>query len=579
MINKERLVLAAMLTAALGLRLLALPTDLPQFSSLDEQDYIETALRFGAGTFRMSSYMHGALYQIVLCLEFAAYFILGRAVGLFPSSEAFLLSYLKDPTPFFLLARGTAALCGVGLVWLSVAIGRRLYNPRVGLMAGLFTAFSLLMFQMSFLALADVPAVFLLMLGVYLAVLSVEQPNERKLYAASAALVGLAAACKYHAGFGIAAVLAAAYLKWRERPGGLRALLSLAGLGLALAAAGFCVGLPQVFFDPAGFYRDLFQKLAGLYIGGNPIRNSWLFPLTHHLRNGLGIPLETAAVLGLGWALRLRSKGDLMMLSVPAAFYAVFMHAGGFAYHWLPTVPFLLILAARCLDAALEKLLRRRSLTASLLLAAVVGAPTFLDSVRYVDVSRSPGTRARAQAWIEEHVPAGSAILAEGYVFTAPTYVPRLAEGRACLERDLVAIKADKGTGRSVSLMLTRYDELYGGARAYDIRKVRLMNSRTLAEDGSPFLMTTGAQDEPAGWELAGMYIPAGYAEKRRAVMKEVRSRYGVLTTIAPTEPFTAFFPHLMDQDYRLIRSWPLFSRGKSRGPAITVWERKSRRG
>jgi len=558
------------------MRVLPVASDLPNFCSLDETSYIENALRFGTGTLKMSSSFHGALYPQVLFMEYAAYFVLGRMLGFFVSSTDFLLAYIKDPTSLFLLARMTVVLCGVGTVWLSYAIASRVYHQRVGLVASLFTAFSLLMFQMSFLALADIPSVFLLMLATYFAVRSVEQPKERSFYSAAAALVGLAAACKYHAGFGVVTLAVAAFMKSGDYERRTDALVRLAILGSIFMVVGFCVGMPQFLLDPVAFYEDVFHRLGGQVLGHNPDGNAWLFLFTHHLRNGLGIPLELASLLGLGFALYNRSKWDLLMLSFPVSFYFLFMHAVGFAYYLLPAGAFLLILAARLLDAVVEKLRGRGSLGASLVLAAVVVTPTFLDSVRLVQVMRSLNTKMTAKTWIEEHIPEGATIMAEGYILTAPTYGPPLVENPATVKRDIAFVMEHKGTGRMATLRLAYYDNLYDNARAFEILKVRMLDSEAITRDDPRYLITTSGQDSPLGKELTGMGMTEDYGEKREAIKEGIRRRYAVLATIAPTVAFTAAFPHLMDEDYRLIRDWPLFSRGRSRGPTITIWERRS---
>lgn len=575
-IKMETVLIMAILTVSLGMRIFPVASDLPYFCSLDEVTYIENALRFGTGAFKMSSYFHGALYPMVLFLEYAAYFMLGRMLGFFGSSTDFLLTYLKDPTSFFLLARVTAVLCGLGVVWLSHAIASRMYNQRVGLVASLFTAFSLLMFQMSFLALADIPAVFLLMLSIYLAVRSMEQPKERRFYCAAAVLVGLAAASKYHAGFGVVPLLVAAFMKCMDHEYKTKAFVRLGTLGAICVAAGFCIGMPQVLLDPATFYQDIFHKLGGQYLGHNPDGNAWLFLFTHHLRNGLGIPLELVSLLGLGCALYNRSKWDLLMLSFPVSFYLLFMHSVGFAYHLLPAVPFMLILAARFLDVAVEKLWGRGSLGMTIFLAMVVATPTFLDSVRLVQVVRSPSTKTIAKTWIEKHIPGGATIMAEGYIFTDPTFGPPLLENPSTLERDIAFVTENKGSGRTAMLRLAFYENLYGSARVYDIFKVRFLDSEAITRGQPRYLIMTSDSDSPAGRELAGMFMTEDYGKRREAVKEDIRRRYAIMTTIAPTVAFTKFFPHLMDEDYHLIRNWPLFSRDRLRGPTITIWERQS---
>lgn len=566
------------LAGALAIRIVPIRSDLPDFSSMDEVSYIETALRFGTGAFQLSSYFHGALYQLVLFVEYAAYFVLGRLTGLFTSSSDFLLAYLADPTPFFLLARVTAAACGVGIVWLAYAIGARAYHPRVGLLAGVFTAFSLLMFQMSFLALADTLAVFLLMLTAYLAVRSVELPAERRFYCGAAVLIGLAAATKYHAGLGAVIVYVAAFLKGAHEVDRTRRFLYLAVVGSILMAVGFCLGIPQALVDPAAFYEDVFVRLRGQYAGYDPAGNAWLFLFTHHLRNGLGIPLTIASLIGVGFAVYKRSMWDVLFVSFLICMYLLFMRSVGFAYHLLPAVPFLLIIAARWVDAVAVALMPRATIAASLALAAIVVTPTFLDSVRLVQVMRSPSTKTLAKAWIEANVPAGTTIMSEGYVFTAAAYGPPLVENRATLERDIAFVKDNRGTARIAALRLAQYGDLHGGATAYDILKVGAMDSAAITSQRPPYLVTTSGKDRLAGEELAAMFTATGYGQKREAIKEAIGRDYDVFATIAPTATFTSMFPHLMDEDYRQIRNWPLFSSRGSRGPTMTIWERRSER-
>jgi len=524
----------------------------------------------------LSSYFHGALYQIVLFAEYAVYFAAGWVFGLFSSPTDYYVSYLADPIPHFLLARGTAVAAALGVVWLSHAIASRVYNPRVGLAAAIFAAFSLLPFQMSFLALADMPATFLLMAATYLAVRSVEEPGEHGYFCASAVFVGLAAATKYHAGLGIVIVLVAGGLKAASQARPVTLSVRLAILGSVLAGVGFCAGIPQVLADPLHLYDDVFRRLGGQYAGYDPAGNAWLFLVTNHLRNGLGIPLAVASVVGAGFAIYKRSHPDLLLLAFPVGLYLLLMQSVGFAYHFLPAVPFLLILAARWLDAVASAVVPRRRLTATLAAAALVVGPTLLDCVRLVSVMGSPSTKTLAKAWIETHVPAGATIMSEGYVFTAPAFGPPIAESRSTLERDVAFVKQNSGTARTAVLRLAYYDRLQGGGPTYDILKVREMDADAISREAPAYLVTTSDRDRLAGDELAVMFTPVGYGKARAGVKARIAQDYIVVGAIVPAQVFTPMFPHLMDEDYRAIRRWPVFAGGGSRGPAITIWARRN---
>lgn len=580
--KREPVLLSLIMAAGLGLRLIPVAADLPHAFWLDEVNYIDTALRFGTGNFNLFTLSHGALYQLVLFVEYAAFFLMGRAFGWFSNSTDFFLAYLKDPTLFYLLARITSALCGVGVVGFTYGAGARLYDKSVGLGAALLTAFSLLMYQMSFLALADMPAVLLLTVAAWLLAGWIGRPQAMRGFCAAAFLIGLAAAAKYHAGVAAVLLPAAAFLATPLGPDRPKALIRLSLLACAFLAGGFLIGIPQAALHPQDFYKDVFVRMGGEYIGENTNRFSWLFWLTHHLPNGLRIPLAACVLLGVASAVRRRSPSDLFLLSFPAALSLVLMQSVGFAYHLLPALPFLLILAARLIGSAARRLAPGAPLAATLLLAFAAGLPSFLDSLRYARLMLSPDTKVLAKQWIERNVPAGSTVMMEGYIHSVPIQCPPLAEDRKTLERDLASISAQGGTGLAVKLRLNRHGEVHGRDIAFDIIKEYRLEVPAIARLKPPYLIMTDSHDRPTGKELyyyIDRYISKDYFLRRSLMKEEVLRSYELAASFAPGAEFTFMFPHLTDADYRAVRAWPLFSPSPSRGPLITVWERKPARG
>jgi hypothetical protein len=181
-----------------------------------------------------------------------------------------------------------------------------------------------------------------------------------------------------------------------------------------------------------------------------------------------------------------------------------------------------------------------------------------------------------AKTWIEEHIPNGARIMAEGYIFTTPTHGPPLVENPATLERDVALVQGRKGTGGMVRLRLTHYSDLYDGTKAYDILKVSHLDSEAIVRHSPHYLLMTSDKDPPAAQELASMFASRDDGERRNAVKQSIQSKYIIMATIVPTVQFTSLFPYLMDEDYRLIRNWPFFSSGRLRGPVITIWAMRS---
>lgn len=574
-IRLEKTALPLILILAIGIRLYPIAARLPHTYWHDENSYIEMALRFGKASLDLITYAHGNLYQAVLFIVYAVYYAVIKISGLVNTPVDFYLSYLKDPTPFFIIARAISVLCGTGIVYLSYLIAAKIYNKRAAFAAGIFSGFTLLMVQMSSIALADMLSVFILLSAVLLLVHSIEKAEDKKLYYSACFLVGLAAGCKYYAAFGIAPLFVAALIKRRNFANPVRLSFVFPALGMILLAIGFFIGMPFFIFNFPGFYNDTFVKAVGEYIVRNPNKQTWLFYFTHHLRNGLGLPLEAAALLGIACAFYKRSKWDMFLLSFPVTYYLLLMHSVSFAYHMLPAIPFVLILAGRLLDAVSEKYFRGFSSFAFFCLLGIAIVPTFFDSVKYVTMLAGPDTRTEAKGWVDENIPGEATVLSEGYIATLPVHTAPLSEDLRTLKRDLEYTIARKGSGFSEKLKIANYDKVFNADKVYEIFKVGRVSGEDVEKHRPSYIILSGSNDIVTGEELS-YYIEKDYYLKREMLRKRILRDYMLLKVFSPVPVFSSMFPHMVDRDYRAIRNAPLCAlKHFKTGPTIEIYRRK----
>lgn len=577
--NSSRyIILSAIILGAIAVRLVPIAANLPYMYWHDENNYIESAMRFGSGNLNPMSLFHGGLYQLLLFLSYGAYFIFQMVACHIHSKMDFYLSYIKDPSSFFLIARGMSVFCSIGITYLTYAIASRIYNKNAGLSAAIFSAFSLIMIQISFLALADMTAIFILMLSFLILVHSIGRPEDRILFYVSSLLVGLAVACKYHVVFGVASLYVAAFIKSAASPNRWRKCFELSAIGSVIVLAGFLIGMPYLVLRYKDFYNEAFVNMGRQYILNNPDKNTWLFYFTHHLKNGLGIYLEVLAVLGVAYALLKRSRWDLLLLSFPVAYYLVFMNSVGFAYHMLPALPFLFILAAGLLDGLTSKMFKKLSGVALISLSVLIVSPSFGDALRYVKVITSRDTRIEAKGWIEANIARDSRILAEGYLSAVPVHTPPIGDNMNTLERDLADTLHAGGSGFYVKTKIANAGLLYGNIISYDIVKADSLSKVDVDSVKPDYIIMTSTNDKMLGEELSyfSLALPKDYFEKRNELKDYVSKNYELIKSFQPTYEFTLWFPHLVDHDYNVIRKISLNSRdGYVKGPRIDIFKTK----
>lgn len=571
------IVLGIVIAIAFAMRVFMARANMPFAYWHDENSYIEMALKLGSGKIGLLSMSHGGLYQIALLTAYAAYYVIARMFGTVTSPEDIYIGYLQDPTVFFLIARGITIVCGLGAIYLIYLIASKCYDRTVGLLAAIFAAFSLVMVQTSSLAFADTPAVFMMMLAVLFIVYGIQRPAHAGSYYMACLFVGLSAACKYYAIFGAATVYLTAFLIAKDPKDRVKRLAGLVIYGTVVMVIGFIAGMPFFLFNLPKFFNDTFVRMGGEYIVNNPNRSAWLYHFTNHLRNGLGLPLELACLAGVVYAAYRRTRSDLLMLAFPVTYYLLIMNSIGFAYHLLPAIPFLVIMAAALIAHIVRKFFSRGAFAACLAVGSLLVAPSAIDSIKYVAIVASPDTRTEAKAWIETNIPEGSSILSEGYIYTLAVHGPVLTPTRTTLERDIAAIAAQGGAGTSARTELVNYGRIYGASRAYDLFKRDRLSPDDPRLINADYIVMSGSKDIETGAELA-YYLEKDYYKNRDAVKIIVSDEYRLIRSFIPTDAFTPMFPHLMDNDYRLIRSVPI-SKSKEylRGPRIDVFKIKQK--
>jgi hypothetical protein len=391
---------ALLLALAAVARVAGIAYGLPHIYNADEPHVLNMAVSL-AGSLRPFSFKYPTLWPTVLAAAYGVWFLFWSGFGFLRSAGEFAALYAFRPTGFVLIARGLAAACQLGALFL-VARLERGEEKRWPYGAALL-AFSPTLVELAHAAKPD-SFMFLLSAGAVAAALGFQTNGRRSWLLASALLAGLACSAQYTAA-PAGLVVPLAWLLGEDGPAPFSWLVQ-AGL---VSALGFLIGTPFALIDNARFladwsdYADLgrLRSHEAARTGLLVLKNVWCFA-------GEGSLGGAAAVLGAVFLLR-RAPRRALLLLIPTAAYAALLSAsfdGSVPRYMLGAFVPLALLAGEGFSRLAGSPTWRRGLVAVLALAPGMILSACMDA----DFS-APDTRAQAGAWLAANVPAGATLL------------------------------------------------------------------------------------------------------------------------------------------------------------------------
>ena len=386
---------AAIVLAALALRLWGLSHGLPYVFSADENaHFVPRAIGMFGHSLNPQYFVNPPAFTYLLHLAFWARWGTREAVG---------AAFAADPGTAFALARALVAVLGAVAAGLTLWAGARLFDRRVGLVAGALFAVAFLPVHYAHFAVNDVPALAPLCLSLAGAA-GVYRHGRLRDYALAGAALGVACATKYTAGIVLLCLLGAAVTAPNRGRG-----LALAG---GLAVAGFAVANPYALFDLDAFRDGLRLQSQASGDGGGKLGLVGDSGILYYLGTatwGLGWLPALAALGGAVWLSVRRSPAALVLVPAPVLFLLFMGLQDRFFARWLlPVYPMLCLLAAW---AAVELAGRRRWRVA--VAGALLCAQGLLFSVHNDRLLARSDTWTLARAWMVRNIPEGTRVVIE----------------------------------------------------------------------------------------------------------------------------------------------------------------------
>ncbi len=288
--------------------------------------------------------------------------------------------------------RLVSAVAGtLSVVWL-ISAGSRLYDRRIGVMAGGLLAVSPLAVQHAHFATVDVFASAATILAVRFAAPPAGKASPTS-FAFAGLASGIAAGTKYNAGLILSAVVAAWWISKPRSAGALAAAAACAGIG-------FLAACPGALLEPGRFLEDLRFEARHMGAGSEDIFAGTLPGWLHHgLANlpwAMG-PVGAAGVLCGAWvAARSRNGSDAVIASAIIPYWLLIGAAQvKFARYLLPIMPFLCLWAAASLRSVPV-----RALHPVRVLAGVAIVSALAMAIAFDRLFVAPDTREIALGWL-----------------------------------------------------------------------------------------------------------------------------------------------------------------------------------
>jgi hypothetical protein len=225
---------------------------LPAVYNSTEHYLAKIALGMGAGkTIDPGIYIYPTFYTYFLLFLFGFLYLLGSSFGFFETSYDFAVQFLIDPSVFYILTRAINVGISLATIYLLYKTLKTLFSDNVARIGAGLMAISYYMIRFSDFATADTVLIFFSTLTI-LYMYKLEHSENLKNYFFAGIFAGLAIGSKYNAGFLVAGLLLAVFLKWRTQNIPIGPALGLSSGGVVL---GFIITNPLWLVFPKRFYQ------------------------------------------------------------------------------------------------------------------------------------------------------------------------------------------------------------------------------------------------------------------------------------------------------------------------------------
>ncbi|OGM27010.1 hypothetical protein A3D00_01915 [Candidatus Woesebacteria bacterium RIFCSPHIGHO2_02_FULL_38_9] len=558
---RSKKLILLILVLALIVRIWGVNFGLPQKHIIDEQAIVYSV--FYAANYKLNAglYLHAPLLPYILLFEYGCYFIVGRIIGIFSSTNDFAVSYLKDPTTLFLLGRLTGVLFGVGTVFLTYLIGEKFFKKYVGIIAAFLLAFIFLHVKESHYIKEDVIAGFFV-LSVYYFSLRIKSYGKLKDYLLAGSLIALAISAKYTSVVVIPAMLIAHFFNKKRK------FINLFYAGLFGLLVFLLINLYLV-LNFKSTYDWINSQFVGnrisydLILAGKP---AWWWFLLVNIPQGVGAPLFIAAVIGFLFT------PILSIVPLTFLFTVDLWTKYKSARLAISLLPFF-ALATAVIFEKLQTLIKNRKIKLILVpsLMILIIYPSLSGTVKFDFLLTRSDTRKEASNWFTDNIDKDVKVVVEGTFkpeFPSNTNIYILPD-RVELSR---RINQSKNIGFDATY-IKAFQEAVKDQKGFEIistPRVDMLYDEVTNEE-----KLLGSAEYYSNLNID--YLVLSSWTNKPNVNKEFQSSiekyYHLIKEFKPTYEFP-LDPHFIEVDYNILDRVDLLGKNIIFGPVISIYQK-----
>lgn len=256
MSEKRKTIIYLFLILLLGaaLRFWGINWGLPYEYQTEEYKVIKYALRMGSGDLNPHFFEYPTLYLYFMFFLYGLYFVFGKIFGVFANIAEFAQQFVRDPSCFYLIGRGMESLFGLGVVFMTYFIGKKVFSKKIGLVAALCMTVLGSAINTAHVTKGDMAAIFLGLIFWFFSY-GIYETGEKKYYILSGIFLGLTLSTKYYLAL-MGMTLPMAHLLSERRTSHKNFIISI-----VFAGCFFIIGSPYAVFS-----SEAFNELKGLLL-------------------------------------------------------------------------------------------------------------------------------------------------------------------------------------------------------------------------------------------------------------------------------------------------------------------------
>ena len=420
---RSKWILLAIMGVAAGVFLAGVRKDLPYSHEVDENIYVDNAVRMAAsGDLNPRWFGNpGSTVIYPLVVLFHSWHAIEYGGNFLRPDKDVISAFTSDQSQFYLLGRLLTAFYALLAVLMTYCVGKRLFGERVGLLGAWFSILSPLVAYYAQVVRTDHAGSFFGMLSLWLILRLCDQPSAKNQLLTGLS-IGCSVATRYFMVTLVPILIAADILIVRQRrrnPDGTSCSWRAIALGLAAAPLGFVVCTPFFVLNLPTVLRSITLEARPGHAGADglsPAGNlAWY--LTQAIPANISLPLAILAAIGALLVVIRRRPDQLLILG----FLALFVLSTSLScLHWnrwmIQILPILFLFAAQALSAAVSRLAslfrlqpKKQRLLLCLLIALASALPLH-DLLLYEISDTATGTRILAREWIIRNLPPGTKV-------------------------------------------------------------------------------------------------------------------------------------------------------------------------